>query len=187
MQWPRLFSIFKTMKLTLPDHPLKNLPISLDYRFQGELYMLVELLLTTEINVFLMEELESERLRVEKLRNFMIWWQQESHYEVKELHFDLATQAVIAEDNIDELQFSKTGGANKAVLLSVIGDWKTTAKEMSIRTFCNPDVAVKKHLYAAERIMDLIGASTDSKTSIKKLTSLALHLIDCAEVEHEAL
>jgi hypothetical protein len=53
-------------------------------------------------------------------------------------------------------------------------DADTGSKEMSLRTFCQPDSAVKKHLHDAEKVLELIDAASDSMMAFQEMRAKVL-------------
>lgn len=82
--------------------------------------------------------------------------------------FDLTTQRDLIAQNLDDLHFAGVNAFTGVKVLSVLAAWKVLAKEIGVRTFCQPDSAIKKHLYDAEKVLELIDAAPDSVSASQR-------------------
>jgi hypothetical protein len=68
--------------------------------------------------------------------------------------------------------------ANDAVALnSIMHSWGTMAKEMSVRTFCTADSAIRKQLHDSQRVLEILGAPLPTCLAFEQLHVRALHTI----------
>ncbi len=144
-------------------------PVTLSPYVQGVFYMQLELLLNIETNRFIMNQLQYGRVSVESVRRTVQIWQNKGRPQVTNFRYDCATQRDLVLQNIDAMHFVGVNALSKMKLHSVLASWKVLAKEMSIRTFCQPDSVVKKHVHDAEKVLELIDADTDSMLAFQEM------------------
>lgn len=75
---------------------------------------------------------------------------------------------------METLGFNGVSGLDRVRLISILTTWKTLAREISIRTFCQPDSVVKKHLHDAEKVLELIDAEAESMTAFQDVRARVL-------------
>lgn len=154
-----------------PSGGPSNFPVSLSPYVQGDFYMQLELLLNIESNNFLMHELEADRISVSSIKTIAEQWRNKGRPQVLGLRFDLITQRELVGLNVETMHFSGVNSFHKQRLLGVLAAWRVLAKEISIRTFCQPDSAVKKHLHDAEKVLEAMNASGDSMLAFQEMRS----------------
>jgi len=162
----------------LPSAP-STFPITLAPYSQGQLYMELELLLTVETNRFILHEFTYGRVSTDSVRKIVDIWRHKGRPQVIGFRYDLATQRDLVILNMDTMHFVGIGigsgnGIGHTKLLSVLAAWKKLAKEISIRTFCQPDSAVKKHFWDAEKVLELVDASSDGMMAFQELRAKVL-------------
>lgn len=133
-------------------------PISLDPPTQARLYSEIELMICVTANVFLMEQRREGRMSVESLVKVTDMWKSKGRPQVIEFQFDQATQRDLILYNLKTFRFHGENADDRVAINSMMYNWKTLAKEMSVRTFCTPDSVVRKHLHDIYRILELLGA-----------------------------
>lgn len=153
---------------TLPEAP-STFPVTLSPYSQGDFYMQLELLLTVETNRFILNEFQYGRVSTESVKRIVEAWKNKGRPQVIGFRYDLATQRDLIVLNIETVHFTGVNAFSRTKLLSVLAAWKALAKEISIRTFCQPDSAVRKHLYDAEKILELIDAAPDSMMAFQEM------------------
>lgn len=149
-------------------------PISLSPYAQGDFYMQLELLLNVETNRFLMKQLQFGHISVESVKQIVNTWAHKGRPQVIGFRYDLATQRDLVELNMETLGFNGVSGLDRVRLISILTTWKTLAREISIRTFCQPDSVVKKHLHDAEKVLELIDAEAESMTAFQDVRARVL-------------
>lgn len=162
----------------LPPAP-STFPITLAPYSQGQLYMELELLLTVETNRFILHEFTYGRVSTDSVRKIVDIWRHKGRPQVIGFRYDLATQRDLVILNMETMHFTGIGinvgnGVGRAKLLSVLAAWKKLAKEISVRTFCQPDSAVKKHFWDAEKVLELVNASSDGMMAFQELRAKVL-------------
>ncbi|KAL4800332.1 hypothetical protein BDV19DRAFT_174249 [Aspergillus venezuelensis] len=138
--------------------PTPAIATSLDATVQAKLYMEMEVMICVCANRFLMEEYACGRISKESIRKVNNFWGSKNRPEVVEFQYDQATQRQLILSNIRTLHFSGESSTNPVTLHSNLHNWKAAVKEMSVRTFCAPDSAVRKHMHDIQKLLDMLGA-----------------------------
>lgn len=131
--------------------------------------MQLELLLNISINNFLQTEHKNSRLLPTSIRETSQKWSAKGRPQVLGFRYDLSTQRELIGLNISTLHFSGINAFSSARLQGVLASWKVLAREIGVRTFCQPDSAVKKHLFDAEKVLEIVGASEDCMMAFQEL------------------
>ncbi|KAJ8610955.1 hypothetical protein MRB53_038259 [Persea americana] len=154
--------------------------ISFPAYVQGELYMQLELLLVIEGNRFLTREYLAGRLNATCVQLIDHAWRQNARPSVTDFRYDIATQQALAVQSMNTLQF---GGAYQlgSKMRSSIAAWEVLATELSIRTFCMPDIVIKRHLQDAEQVLELLDAPADSMRAFQEMKGRTLSDLYCAQ------
>lgn len=146
-----------------------TIPISLDSLAQAKLYSDIEVMICVSANRFLVQQHYEGRLSTESIRKITNFWGSKNRPQVVEFQFDQATQRQLILMNIQTLNFNGECSTNPILLHSNLQNWKAIAKEMSVRTFCAPDSAVRKHLHDIQKILDMLGAPLDTFLAFQEI------------------
>lgn len=133
-------------------------PISLDPKTQAKLYSEMELMICVTANKFLLEQYKQGRVSVESVSKVTSFWASKNRPQVIQFQFDQATQRDLILHNLKTFKFHGEFTVNVVLLNATLHNWKTVAKEMSIRTFCSPDSVIRKHLHDTLKILEMLGA-----------------------------
>ena len=125
---------------------------------QAKLYAEVELMICVTANQFLVVQYQAYHISVESVTHTTKFWREKNRPQVLEFHFDQATQRELIQANMSTVQFHGRYNGNNVQANSVMQAWNYLAKEMSVRTFCNPDSTIRKHLLDAARVLEMLGA-----------------------------
>jgi len=154
--------------------PHKFPPISITPYSQGDFYFQLELILSMETNGFLIREFYDERISIDSVKRTVDLWKQKGRTQVVGFRYDLQTQRDLIMMNTGTMHFAGITSRNQAKLFSTLAAWRVLAKEVSIRTFCQPDSVIKKHLHDAEKILELVDAHPDSMLAFQELRGRTL-------------
>lgn len=152
-------------------------PVSLDPPTQAKLYSEIELMICVTANKFLIQQYEHGRMSPESVSKVTSFWGGKNRPQVIEFQFDQATQRDLILYNLKTFQFYGESAKNPVVLNSTMYNWKTIAKEMSVRTFCNPDSVVKKHMHDTHKVLEMLGAPLVTFLAFQELQVKALATI----------
>ena len=158
-----------------------ELPVSIDYGDQMRLYGEIELMLSTAANGFLMEQKEEGRLSVSSVKKVTKSWFEDGRPQVLEFRFDLATQLKLVQLNVETFHFFGPDGHDGMRQAVLFNCWRSVARELSIRTFCAPDSAVKKMMSECYRILEMLGTKTEYFLLLQHLQVKTLEKMNAAE------
>ncbi|KAL9616896.1 MAG: hypothetical protein Q9160_008285 [Pyrenula sp. 1 TL-2023] len=160
-------------------------PISIDAMTQMVIYAELELLIVTQVNRYLMEQHKKTRISADSVTKVVTHWKSKNRPQVLEFMFDQQTQRELVLYNISSLQFADKYHHNNVKLHGVLSQWKAIAKEMNVRTFCNPDSMIKEHVLVTRKICEMVNARGGAYTALGQLEELVKTLIKDAETERQ--
>jgi hypothetical protein len=67
------------------------------------------------------------------------------------------------------MEFTGDSSRFPITLQSNLLQWKKIAREMTIRTFCLPDSAIRKHLYDLRKIIEMMNPSLETLRAFEDL------------------
>ena len=135
-----------------------TLPVSLDPPYQAKVYAEMELMICVTANQYLIREVAAGRVSAESVSKICSYWSSKNRPQVIEFHYDQATQRDLILYNLTTLKFHGESAKNPVTLSATMYNWKTMAKEMSVRTFRAPDSQIRKHMHDAHKILEMLGA-----------------------------
>ena len=118
----------------------------------------MELMICVTANKYLLREFAAGRISDESVAKVSSYWTNKNRPQVFEFQYDQATQRDLVLYNLTTLKFHGESAESALVLNTTMYNWKTMAKEMSVRTFCAPDSQVRKHLHDGHKILEMLGA-----------------------------
>ncbi|KAK2763288.1 hypothetical protein FQN54_009924 [Arachnomyces sp. PD_36] len=133
-------------------------PISLDPPTQARVLSEVEVMICVTANKFLLQQYAEGRMSVESVAKIMNYWTSKNRAQVLEFQFDQATQRDLVLYNIKTFRFYGEASTNIFALNGAMYNWRAVSKEMSVRTFCHPDSAIRKLLHDTHKILEMLGA-----------------------------
>lgn len=146
-----------------------NVTVSLDPREQSLFYCELEFHLTTALNLYVSEELNKGHLSPDNLKRVSDEWHQKGHHKVIGFRYDLETQLELVSLHIDDFSFygRRQGNTNDIALL--LNEMKINARSMRVRTFCQPDSIIAKHLVDSQSLFNLINASNSQQIALAEI------------------
>ena len=132
--------------------------VSLSPPEQAKALSELELLMVFSANRFLRREYDAGRISPVSLAKLHEAWTGLHRPPVKQYLYDQLTQRELVMANLKTVKVHGECASNPLALNSAMYNWKTMAKEMSVRTFCMPDSVIQKWLHDAHRILELLGA-----------------------------
>jgi len=157
------------------DNRISSSPVTLTAFVQGDLYFQLELLLNIETNDFLQSEMQAGRVSVESVKKVVDTWACKGRPLVVGFRYDIQTQRDLVQMNAATMHFVGVNTFTGAKLHSVLATWRVLAKEISVRTFCQPDGVIRKHLHDAEKVLVLIGAPLTSMVALEEMRNRVLN------------
>lgn len=158
--------------------PESAVPISLDPPTQARLYSEVEVMICVTANTFLVRQYEAGRISEESIKRVTNFWGSKNRPQVVEFQFDQATQRRLILSNIRTLSFDGESSTNPILLHSNLHNWKAVVKEMSVRTFCAPDSAIRKHMHDIHKLLEMLGAHDATLLAFEEQWSYGLDNIN---------
>ena len=144
---------------------------------QAKIYSQMEATICVTANKFLVQQYKEGRMSVESINKVTSFWASKNRTQVIEFQFDQAIQRDLISYNTRTFQFNGECAANPVVLHSTLYNWKALAKEMSVRTFCNPDSVIRKHMHDTHKILEMLGGSLRTFLAFQDLQMRTLALI----------
>ncbi len=109
-------------------------------------------------NSFLMNQKRHGLMSLESITKVIETWKSKGRPQVIQFQFDQATQRDLILYNLKAFQFCGPQAEDAIAINSMMYNWKSVAKEMSVRTFCTPDSVIRKHLHDIYKILEMLGA-----------------------------
>ncbi|KAM6483165.1 hypothetical protein H0G86_011073 [Trichoderma simmonsii] len=143
--------------------------VSLDPREQSLLYCELEFNLTTALNIYVSEELDKGHLSPDNLKKVSDEWHQKGHHKVIGFRYDLETQLELVSLHINDFSFHGRRQGNTTEIALLLNEMKMNARNMRVRTFCQPDSTIAKHLVDSQSLFNLINASTSQQVALAEI------------------
>ncbi|KAI0106984.1 hypothetical protein GGR51DRAFT_559669 [Nemania sp. FL0031] len=138
---------------------VNRMNISLDAREQSLLYCELEYNLNNALDAYFRAQLNGGRLDATKLSRIADAWSQKGRPKVIGFRYDLETQVDLIMAHINEFRFyGLLQAEGPAAITGLLQAMKTNARYMRIRTFCQPDSVIAKHVLDAQNFLLLLGS-----------------------------
>lgn len=83
--------------------------------------------------------------------------------------YDLETQLELVTLHLSDFTFFGRRQGNPAEIAGVLHSMKTNARAMRVRTFCQPDSVIAKHIVDSRSLFNLLGVSTWQQTALGEI------------------
>ncbi|PFH55524.1 hypothetical protein XA68_18117 [Ophiocordyceps unilateralis] len=133
--------------------------ISLDAREQSLLYCELEYHLTTALNDYIAAELDKGHLVPDNLKQVSDSWASRGRPKVVAFRYDLETQLQLVSLHVRDFDFYGRRQSSPAEVGDLLSAMETHARQMRVRTFCQPDSVIAKQLVDAQSLLNLINVS----------------------------
>lgn len=149
--------------------------ISLDPREQSLLYCELEFTLSNALDMYIKTQLNGGRLDPAKLKKVADSWAAKGRPRVVGFRYDLETQVELVRLHLYQFRFYHShysnshhhretlsgGGAEDSTTAvdAVLYAMKCNARIMRVRTLCQPDSVIAKHVLDAQSLLCLLGAA----------------------------
>ncbi|KAJ8120433.1 hypothetical protein ONZ43_g2858 [Nemania bipapillata] len=131
---------------------VNRINISLDAREQSLLYCELEYNLNNALDAYVRAQLNGGRLDASKLSRVADAWAQKGRPKVIGFRYDLETQVDLVMAHINDFRFYGPVQAEGPVAITgLLYAMKTNARYMRVRTFCQPDSVIAKHIFGRSR------------------------------------
>lgn len=148
---------------------MSHVRISLDAREQSLMYCELEFHLTAALNDFITAELDKGHLVPDNLKKVSDWWAAQGRPKVVGFRYDLETQIQLVSLHVNDFNFYGRRQSNPVEITGLLDAMKTNARQMRIRTFCQPDSVVAKQLVDAQSLFNMINVSNLQQVALSEV------------------
>ncbi|KAF3384566.1 hypothetical protein F1880_002795 [Penicillium rolfsii] len=161
------------VSISAPGSSAASLITSLTSIVQARLYSELEVMICDTANNFILQQYYDGRVSQHSINKINAAWNAKNNHHVVEFRFDQATQRELILANRRSMEFTGDSSRFPIRLQTNLMNWKKIAHEMSIRTFCLPDSAIRKHLYDLRQIIDMMNPSLETLRAFQDLCTRA--------------
>jgi hypothetical protein len=140
---------------------------------QAKLYSELEVMICDTANGFILQQYYDGRVSQQSINKVNTVWNAKNNHHVAEFRFDQETQRKLIFANRRAMEFTGDSSRFPIRLQTNLQNWKKIAHEMSIRTFCLPDSAIRKHLYDLRQVIDMMNPSLETLRAFRDLCNWA--------------
>ncbi|KAJ5746258.1 hypothetical protein N7520_011440 [Penicillium odoratum] len=157
--------------------------VSLNPTMQAKLYSDLEMMICTSANEFLLNQYRDGRVSQCSVNKVRQQWRAKNRTPVHDMNYDQATQRELIMENRRTLDFNGQCSISAMQFHASMQSWKVIAMEMSARTFCLPDTAIRKNLFEIQQILDMLNAPISTLRELNELSTWAqLQMLDVSEM-----
>ncbi|KAJ6440836.1 Zn(2)-Cys(6) zinc finger domain protein [Purpureocillium lavendulum] len=139
--------------------PPPQIAISLNPREQSLLYCELEYHLTGAIHDFITGELERGHLVADNLKKIADYWFSQGRPKVVGFRYDLETQLELVSLHVNDFNFYGRRQSNPVEIAGLLHCMKVNARQIRVRTFCQPDSVIAKQLVDSQSLFNMINVS----------------------------
>ncbi|KAI8955245.1 hypothetical protein F4801DRAFT_379551 [Xylaria longipes] len=166
---------------------VNRINISLDAREQSLLYCELEYNLNNALDAYFKAQLNSGRLEASKLSRIADVWAQKGRPRVISFRYDLETQVDLIMAHIDNFRFyGPVQAEGPAAITGLLYAMKTNARYMRIRTFCQPDSVIAKHVLDSQNFLRLLGSPESLQRPLEEVAQFFKVAVDRHKAMAEA-
>ncbi|KAI0426983.1 hypothetical protein F5Y09DRAFT_317383 [Xylaria sp. FL1042] len=170
---------FKPARNNYRANFVNRINISLNAREQSLLYCELEYNLNNALDAYFKAQLNSGRLDASKLSRIADAWAQKGRPKVIGFRYDLETQVDLITAHINEFRFyGPVQAEGPAAIAGLLYAMKTNARYMRIRTFCQPDSVIAKHVLDAQNLLRLLGSPESSQRPLEEVAQFFKVAVD---------
>ncbi|KAI0485867.1 hypothetical protein F4859DRAFT_398542 [Xylaria cf. heliscus] len=158
---------------------INRMNISLTAREQSLLYCELEYNLNNALDAYFKAQLNGGRLEASKLSRIADAWAQKGRPKVVSFRYDLETQVDLITAHIDNFRFYGPLQAEGPVaIMGLLYAMKTNARYMRIRTFCQPDSVIAKHVLDSQNFLRLLGSPESMQRPLEEVAQFFKVAVD---------
>lgn len=147
----------------------RELNISLDPREQSLLYCELDFGLSNALSGYINVQLHNGRLNPHILAKVADAWEQKGRPKVIGFRYDLETQLEIVEAHMDTFRFYGPQQTDPNVLKGLLYGMKVNARSMQVRTLCQPDTVIAKHILDSQALLQLLDSPEAIQISLAEV------------------
>lgn len=152
--------------------PPARMAISLDSREQSLLYCELEFILSNALDTYIKTQLNGGRLDPDKLKKVADAWASKGRPRVVGFRYDLEMQVELV--HLHQRQFRFYGRLAQAdgegAVLGLLHAMKVNARSMRVRTLCQPDSVIVKHILDAQALLVLLGSQEGLRRGLAEVS-----------------
>ncbi|GAW27276.1 hypothetical protein SAMD00023353_9700260 [Rosellinia necatrix] len=172
---------------TIRTSVVNRINISLDARAQSLLYCELEYNLSNALDAYIQTQLNSGRLEPSKLNRIADAWTQKGRPKVISFRYDLETQINLVMAHINEFRFyGRLQADGLAATAGLLYAMKSNARSMRVRTFCQPDSVIAKHILDSQNLLCLLGCPETTQRPLEEVAQFFKVAVDRRRVMAEA-
>ncbi|KAF2965054.1 hypothetical protein GQX73_g8513 [Xylaria multiplex] len=166
---------------------VNHVSISLDAREQSLLYCELEYNLNNALDSYFKAQLNSGRLEASKLSRVADAWAQKGRPKVIGFRYDLETQVDLITAHANDFRFyGPVQAEGPAAVAGLLYAMKTNARYMRIRTFCQPDSVIAKHVLDSQSFLRLLGSPESLQRPLEEVAQFFKVAVDRRKAMAEA-
>ncbi|KAJ6102380.1 hypothetical protein N7486_004807 [Penicillium sp. IBT 16267x] len=144
-------------------------------------------MICTSASDFLLRQYYDGRISQYSVNKVLQQWRSKNRTQVYQFHFDQTTQRKLILENRRTLDINGGCSTNAMQFQSSMQSWKAIATEMSARTFCLPDSAIRKNLFEIQQILDMLNAPVSTLRGLNDLSSWAQsQMVEASELSRSS-
>ncbi|KAI1480561.1 hypothetical protein F4774DRAFT_424818 [Daldinia eschscholtzii] len=163
----------------------RELNITLDPREQSLLYCELEFILSNTLSGYINGQLHLGRLNPHVHAKIADSWAQMGRPKVIGFRYDLETQIDMLYAHIGSFRFHGPHYADCHIVKGLLYGMKMNARTMSVRTLCQPDSVVAKHILDSQALMQLLNSPPELQTALAEVCQFFRTIIEVRQDKHE--
>ncbi|KAI0850053.1 hypothetical protein F5Y00DRAFT_268581 [Daldinia vernicosa] len=163
----------------------RELNITLDPREQSLLYCELEFILSNTLSGYINGQLHLGRMNPHIYAKIADSWAQMGRPKVIGFRYDLETQVDMIYAHIGSFRFHGPHHADSHIVKGLLYGMKMNARVMRIRTHCQPDSVIAKHILDSQALMQLLNSPPELQTSLAEVSQFFRTIIEVRQEKQE--
>lgn len=163
----------------------RELNITLDPREQSLLYCELEFILSNTLSGYINGQLHLGRMNPHIHAKIADSWAQMGRPKVIGFRYDLETQIDMIYAHIGNFRFHGPHYADGHIVKGLLYGMKMNARNMRIRTHCQPDSVIAKHILDSQALMQLLNSPPELQTSLAEVCQFFRTIIEVRQEKQE--
>ncbi|KAI0202552.1 hypothetical protein F4808DRAFT_458720 [Astrocystis sublimbata] len=152
---------------------------SLNPREQSLTYMELEYCLSNALDAYFTTQFNCGRLDPSKLSRIANAWASKGRPRVVSFRYDLETQIDLIIVHVDSFRFyGLVNARGEAAVRGLLQAMKTNARYMRIRTLCQPDSVIAKHILDAQNLVRTLGSQESMQRDLERVAQFFKVAVD---------
>ncbi|KAI1412432.1 hypothetical protein F5Y13DRAFT_200078 [Hypoxylon sp. FL1857] len=159
-------------------HTARELNISLDPREQSLLYCELEFILSNTLSGYINIQLHSGRLNAHVHAKISDAWEQKGRPKVTGFRYDLETQIDMIAAHVGTFRFYGPHQTDSDLIKGLLYGMKMNARVMRVRTYCQPDPVIAKHILDAQVLTQLLDSPESAQIPLAEVAQFFKVIIE---------